>query len=398
MTIPRKILVVDDDEDIGEFIFATAASMGYDCGVASCAADFLNLLTPDTGLVLLDLVMPNTDGIELLRLLADRRTEASVILMSGIERRVIESAERMARSLGLDVVGHLQKPFRVAELEALLRTQHARLESRSPHAAVEEPFSPAELQGAVERCEFVLHYQPQVSLASNCVVAVEALARWAHPTRGMIFPDRFISHLEMLQLIDQLGWIGIERGLADLGRFRDAGGAIPRLSLNISAQSLHDLSLPDRIVSAADRHCIPAQKVTIEITESGLVQDLSEALDVLTRLRMKQIQLSIDDFGTGYSMMQQLQLVPATELKIDKSFVQGMHGNASYRVIVQKTIEIGHELGMQVVAEGVETSEQAEDLRSCGCDIAQGYLYCRPLPPEKLVSWLAEFRTQHSCV
>jgi EAL domain-containing protein (putative c-di-GMP-specific phosphodiesterase class I) len=130
-----------------------------------------------------------------------------------------------------------------------------------------------------------------------------------------------------------------------------------------------------------------------------LIIEPSRTLDILTRLRMKQVKLSIDDFGTGYAMMQQFKNIPATELKIDKSFVQEMMGNDRDRIMVQKTIEMGHELGMRVIAEGVETQEQLDILRSSGCDIAQGYLFSRPIPAGEMVNWLHTFRTRnvHSC-
>lgn len=143
------------------------------------------------------------------------------------------------------------------------------------------------------------------------------------------------------------------------------------------------------MVSSAEKHGFEPERIILEITESGLIQELSRTLDVATRLRLKGVELSIDDFGTGYSMMQQLQLVPATELKIDRLFVKDLYQNEGHRVVVQKTIELGHELGMRVVAEGVEHAEQMELLRSWGCDTAQGYLYSRPLPPGELLSWLS---------
>jgi EAL domain-containing protein (putative c-di-GMP-specific phosphodiesterase class I) len=136
---------------------------------------------------------------------------------------------------------------------------------------------------------------------------------------------------------------------------------------------------------------VPPDQVTIEITESGLVQELATTLDVFARLRMKHFELSIDDFGTGYSMMQQLQMVPACELKIDRSFVQNMGRSESDRVMVLKTIEIGHELNMSVIAEGVETSEQLEFLKAVGCDLVQGYLFSRPLSAPDLVTWLTTY-------
>jgi EAL domain-containing protein (putative c-di-GMP-specific phosphodiesterase class I) len=139
---------------------------------------------------------------------------------------------------------------------------------------------------------------------------------------------------------------------------------------------------------------VAAEDVILEITESGLLNELSHTLEVLTRLRVKSVKLSIDDFGTGFAMMQQLINIPANELKIDRSFVMNMHVNSSDRVMVQKSIEIGHALGMAVIAEGVETEEQLQFLREGECDSAQGYLFTRPLPPDKLVGWLAEYQAR----
>jgi len=182
--------------------------------------------------------------------------------------------------------------------------------------------------------------------------------------------------------------------MREVGQFADSHGTIPTLSLNVSVHSLRDLEFPDKFLSLAAKNGMSAKNVTIEITESGLIKELSATLDVLTRLRMKQVQLSIDDFGTGYAMMQQLRNVPATELKIDKSFVQNIHCNDRDRVMVQKTIEIGHDLGMKVVGEGVETQEQLNFLRTNHCDAAQGYLFSRPLPAGALSSWLDKQRTR----
>jgi len=227
---------------------------------------------------------------------------------------------------------------------------------------------------------------------------VEALVRWQHPERGLIFPDDFIGRLEGLGLIDRLGWIVANRGLVEIGRFADRSGILPMLSINVSVASLDDLTFPDTMAALIASHGIPPEKVVLEITESCLIQNLKRTLDVLTRLRMKRVQLSIDDFGTGYSMMQQLRNIPATELKIDRSFVIDMHNSDSSRVMVQKTIEIGHELGMKVVAEGVETMEQLDFLRSNGCDIGQGYLFSRPLPATELVHWLEKHRSGHHVI
>jgi EAL domain-containing protein (putative c-di-GMP-specific phosphodiesterase class I) len=256
-------------------------------------------------------------------------------------------------------------------------------------------FTDAQLQQAFERDEFLIHYQPQVSIATGDVTGVEALSRWQHPELGLILPDDFIARVESLDLMDKLCWITADRGLAEVKQFAARDGKLPRISLNATVRTLADLRFPDTLMDLARKHSFPAEKIVVEITETGLINELSRTLDVLTRLRMKRIQLSIDDFGSGYAMMRQLQNVPATELKIDKSLVQNMHVNDSDRVMVEKIIEMGHELDMEVIAEGVMTQEQFGVLRQKGCDGAQGYLFSPPLPADKLVAWLATYRSNH---
>jgi EAL domain-containing protein (putative c-di-GMP-specific phosphodiesterase class I) len=185
----------------------------------------------------------------------------------------------------------------------------------------------------------------------------------------------------------------MQRGLCEFRVFT-GHGALCTLSLNVSAHSLHDLALPDRLLALTHEYGVSPSQIVLEITESGLVRELATALDILTRLRLKQFQLSIDDFGTGYAMMQQLRHVPATELKIDRSFVQDVLTDDRASVVVQKTIELGHDLGMRVVAEGVETSTHLALLRARACDIAQGYLFSRPLAGPDLLAWLEQHRTR----
>jgi EAL domain-containing protein (putative c-di-GMP-specific phosphodiesterase class I) len=394
MTLNGHILVIDDTPEIGEIVAAAAESVGMRCTATTDASQLPALLTPDVTLILLDLVMPKIDGIEVLRMLRKLGCRASIVLISGISKRVMETAEKLAHALELKIGGHLQKPFRLAEVEDLLRghaPQPAPVQDRRTEDA---ELTDGDLRNALNRSEFLLFYQPQIDLRTGAVEGLEALARWQHPERGMVPPDSFIYRLEALGTIDEFGWLMAERGMAESRQFAIQSRPAPRIALNVSVQSLRDLRFPDTFVALAQKHNIRTENIMVEITESGIMTEPSAALDVLTRLRMKNVQLSIDDFGTGYAMMQQLVDIPATELKIDKAFVQNMHANDSDRVMVEKTIEIGHELGMTVIAEGVETQAQLDFLRAKGCDRAQGYLFSRPLPPGAITSWLEDYCTR----
>lgn len=389
MANENRILVIDDDNTICEVVSALARTMGFECSTTKDSAAFLDLVTPDITLILLDLVMPGMDGIEVLRLLGERRCRAQILLMSGVDKRVLETAEKLAHSLRLRVVGHLQKPFPLPDLKAILEGIAALGAQSADEEAPTFKISDKQLRQAIERSEFVNYYQPQIDLATGQVTGVEALARWRHPERGLVLPDNFIARIESLGLIDSLCWKTAEPAMAEARHFLDLNGEILRLSLNASMYSLHDLGFPDTFVKLAQRYGYPNEKIVVEVTESRLANELSRTLDVLTRLRMKGFQLSIDDFGSGYAMMRQLQNVPATELKIDKSIVENMHVNDSDRVMVEKIIEMGHELGMTVIAEGVMIQAQYDLLRAMGCDGAQGYLISRPLPADSIPQWIA---------
>jgi len=394
MTAPQSILVIDDEPDVCQFVCLAADGVGLHCVTTTTADAFLNALTPETALILLDLLMPDVDGIELLRILGQRKCKAPIVLMSGVGRRLMETTKELADALGLSIVGHLQKPFRLAPLEKILREFAQPRGAVAPTPKANVAISDTELKTAIEEDQFLLHYQPQIDLASSEVIGVEALVRWEQPGNGLVFPDAFIARLEAIGLIDQLGFLVASRGAAEFHQFFRTNGTSPTLSLNVSSSSLLDLKLPETLLSLVERYLLRPEDIIIEVTEHALINDLSRTLDVLIRLRMKRFQISIDDFGTGYAMMQQLRHIPATEIKIDRSFVRNMHVSSSDRVVVEKTIEIGHELGMTVIAEGVETEEQLASLRTLRCDLGQGYLFSRPLAPAQLTMWLTDYPTR----
>jgi diguanylate cyclase (GGDEF)-like protein len=251
------------------------------------------------------------------------------------------------------------------------------------------------LRHPVERGELFLHYQPDLDLNSRAVVGVEALVRWQHPQRGLVPPMEFIPFAEQTGFIRSITAWMIERGVAWLGQeaVRRAG---LRLSLNLSVRDLLDHDLAARVARHLQRHGVRPDRLGLEITESAIMDDPQRAQATLEQLHQLGVWLSIDDYGTGYSSLAYLKRLRVDELKIDKSFVMAMAGNDDDAKIVRSTIELGHNLGLSVVAEGVETEGAWRLLAQWGCDDAQGYLMGKPMPAEDFDAWNATFSRQAS--
>jgi len=302
-------------------------------------------------------------------------------LMSGNGEQAIETVEKLAATHGLSVAGHLHKPFRPTELENLLRQHALRQDTTVVQQDSGIDFDDDELRRTVERDEFVLHYQPQIDVATSKVVGLEALVRWMHPKRCLTFPDSFLPGIKNLGIFDEFARLIVDLELSEVRRFADKDHRISRLALNVVMDSLRDVGFPDTLVSLAKKHGVPAANVVVEIAGTEIMNEQPPTLDVLTRLRMKNFQLSVHDYETGCVGIQQLRKISATELKIDRAIVQNMLVNDRDRVMAQKIIMIAHELDMMVLAEGVETQEQLEFLGRKGCDYLQGFLFSLPQPP-----------------
>ncbi len=245
-----------------------------------------------------------------------------------------------------------------------------------------------ELRRALDRRELVLHYQPELELATSEVRAAEALLRWRHPERGLIAPAEFVPLVQESGLIKPLTHYVLDQALAETRRFMLSGHRL-RIAVNLAMRNLIDVDLPDDVADLLDRHEVPPELLDLEITESSVVADPRRTRAVLERLSDMGIRLSIDDFGTGYSSLTYLTRLPVDAIKIDRSFVTHMTNSPEDEVIVRSTIDLADNLGKDVVAEGVETEETLARLRALGCDLAQGFFISRPVPPEALESWLA---------
>lgn len=246
-----------------------------------------------------------------------------------------------------------------------------------------------ELRRAIDRGELMLHYQPKADLRSGEIQGVEALVRWQHPQRGMIPPDEFIPPAQKTGVIAPLTLFVLDEALRQC-RTWSLQGLDLCVAVNLSTRNLLDIHLPDRIGELLARWEVSPELLELEITESTILADPVRAMQVLSRLDEMGVRIAIDDFGTGYSSLAYLKRLPVDELKIDKSFILGMDESENDAVIVRSTIDLGRNLGLRVVAEGVETQVAWNRLASLGCDVAQGYFLSRPVPAEQLTEWLRE--------
>jgi diguanylate cyclase len=241
-----------------------------------------------------------------------------------------------------------------------------------------------EFRRALDEEQFVLHYQPVVEIDGSSVRGAEALVRWEHPELGMVPPNDFIPIAEQTGLIGSLTHYVLERAVAECKKWRTAGRELS-VAVNLSVRDLLDLDLPGQVASVLTAQALPAEALHLEITESMIMSDPDRALETVQHLRDLGVQISVDDFGTGYSSLANLKRLPISELKIDRSFISSLPHDESDLIIVGSTINLGHDLRLNVIAEGVEDEITLKRLANLGCDLAQGYYFGRPLPSQEFV-------------
>ncbi len=384
--LPRQVLVVDDDPVARRQLsmLLTRLGVGQVLSVDDGAAALAELDgRSHIDLIISDLNMPGMDGVEFLRRLAGNAYRGDLILSSGVEERLLQTAADFARARNMRLRGTLKKPVTRDALEKLLTRPS---EKPSAAAQVADAVSPEDILDGIRRDEFEVHFQPKVEAATLRAVGVEALARWTRAGKP-VSPDEFITTAERHGLIGQLSEVLITKSLVGGAQLAAAGYPLA-VSVNISANWLTEVHLPEFIMASILATGFRAENLILDITETGLMADMATALDVMSRLRLKGFKLSIDDFGTGYSSMEQLQRFPFGELKLDRGFVQGAAANPASRAILASMLEIALKLKLTTVAEGVETQADLDLVRGLGCDLVQGWLVARAMPLERLIDWL----------
>jgi EAL domain-containing protein (putative c-di-GMP-specific phosphodiesterase class I)/ActR/RegA family two-component response regulator len=386
-----KILILDDELFMLKLLTYILARLGFSqvtvCDNGSAALEWIDGPNDAPDLILLDINMPEMDGIEFIRHLADRHYTGSLILVSGEDERMRQTTEKLVQVHKITSLGHLHKPVKPEQLSALLAKWTPPLNQPIPARKV---YTADELRAGIVNGELVNYYQPKVSVASGKVVGVESLVRWRHPQDGLIFPDQFISIAEEHGLIDDLTRVVAEEAFAQTKIWQDSGLQL-RVAVNISMDNLASLEFADYVTAAAAAAGIMPGDIVLEITESQLMKHLSTSLEILSRLRLKRFGLSIDDFGTGHSSFSQLRDIPFDELKVDQGFVHGAARNETLHAIYNASLTLAQQLDMKVVAEGVENWEDWNLLRNTGCGVAQGYFIASPMPAAKVFDWISDW-------
>jgi len=329
------------------------------------------------------------DGIEFLRHLEQRKFSGVIAIVSGEQESVVALAESVAKTHKLNVVGRLQKPLKADRLDELINV--ARKQHRNLKPETNKIINFKDLKCAISAGQIVTYYQPKILARTGQPVGTEALARWHHPEWGTILPSHFIPLAEQSGLIEQLTDSVLNSAITDVESWK-AGNIHTSCSINLSADVLGNINLPDEIASRVDAAGLDRSQIILEITEGCLLKKEAIPMEVLARLRLKGFDLSVDDFGTGYSNIETLRDFPFCELKIDRSFVAAIETDAFAEESVRASVELGRRLDLLLVAEGVETQSVYDRVKQLGIDQVQGFFFGKPMPCETVARWLKGYR------
>ncbi len=380
-----RYLVIDDDAPTVQRIMTVLSELGAttvdSVNNINTALGRITKTTEHPDIIICALSIPN--GVAFFRHLEEKQFVGGIVLISNKSERILRMGSNLAQAQHLNVLGSLLKPFTEGALLNVLAHFKGPKAIFSP--LPQSILTPEALLAAIEQDQLVPFFQPKVSVKTGKLVGVEVLARWQHPEHGLVSPGLFIPVAEEHGLVGLLTQNILSKTFRLIAAHPKAGRTVP-VAVNLSALMLSDIDLPMRIKDELDMIGIDPSNLTLEITESGLCENMISSLETLLRLNFKGIRLSIDDFGIGYSTFEQLHTMPFSELKIDRIFVTGAAQDGEEYMFFQSVVMLAKKLGLTTVAEGVETQEDWDVCRQLGCDVAQGYLIGRPVLAETFLN------------
>jgi EAL domain-containing protein (putative c-di-GMP-specific phosphodiesterase class I)/CheY-like chemotaxis protein len=345
--------------------------------------------TPRVNVALIDLDLPGMDGLTLLRRLGEIQCAARLIVTGAQPAGLLFSVETLAEAFGIELLGAIARPVTAVTLKPVLENYTPL--PRSAQTAIEPRFTFQQVGIGLQKRQFEPYFQPKIELATGQVKGLEVFARWNHPEHGVLGPASFVDALGESGRIDFLDWSMIELSVERQRWLQDQDIAIP-ISLNIASETLAHPAFVRQMSACLERHGVDATDVTFEISESSVLNTDPDFIERLVRLRMMGFGLAIDDYGTGRSNLQLLARIPFTELKIDRSFVDGASRRLPLSTLLRSCLSLAHSLDRKSVAVGVETRRDWDFLQALGCTYAQGYHIANPMPATAFPAWLSDWR------
>jgi EAL domain-containing protein (putative c-di-GMP-specific phosphodiesterase class I) len=375
------LLAVDDEKDFLELVAQLAQDVGYDVLTADSAAAFRQISAEhQPSLVLLDLQIPGMDGVEALRILARQGLAGGIVLASGMDQRVLASARQLGESLGLKMLGTLQKPALIEDIEALLQR----------HLGASSKLTGADLRRGIDDMELAVHYQPLLQHKDRewAVYGAEALVRWQHPQLGLLYPKDFLHLVDDHRTIMAIADFVMTDAIRQVGHWR-AHGLNLSVAVNLAPRLVKDLEFPDRLGRILREFNVAASQLALEVVEDIGEHDPDLVMDIYTRLRVKGIELALDDFGTGVSSLTHLCKMPFSAVKIDQALIAQVPHTRTAVTAVRAIVQLAHALSLSVCAEGVESALAFDLLDELRCDRMQGDFIGKPMPASELEGFIA---------
>jgi EAL domain-containing protein (putative c-di-GMP-specific phosphodiesterase class I)/ActR/RegA family two-component response regulator len=395
-----SILLIDDDPFYSQLAVEVLNNLGFDeVAVANDGSSGLNCLTKTDlryDVVICDLNMPEMNGVEFIRHASQTGFDGGIILLSGENKRMLETAYGVAKTHDANILGAMAKPINPDELrEAMGRLQPNGQSKRSfvPQAPITETQLRDGIEGSQDD-EVKLVFQPKIEVATGRIVGVETLARWWNKDRGILGPGAFIPLAEEKQLIDDLTNTIYKKAVQQAAHWQSEDIEL-RTAINFSVNSFSKQEFCDFLVSTVQKESIDPSRLLLEITETQAMSIAVDCLESIIGMRLNRFGLSIDDFGTGNSSLAQLKNIPFTELKVDRAFVNGAAQNDSALAILEASISLARKLEMVVVAEGVETREDWDLVEQLGVDYVQGFYCAKPMTNEDLMTFMTKWTGPH---